>query len=109
MSVVQLALALYVRNTLIDAAAECARFCARGDRVVLRGDRIASVLLPVQIRCIDLEVECHVIFGVLRPDEVRCRDRGAKCVVEPVERAVLWITSAGSGASSSGWRHGDSG
>jgi len=70
-SVVQLALALHVRNTLIDAEAERARICALGDLVVLRCDRIASVLIVVQTRGVGLGTECHVIFGVLSPDEVR--------------------------------------
>ena len=71
MSLVQLALALHVRNTLIDAAAEGTRFEALGDPAVLLGDRIASVLFVVQTRGVGLDTECHVIFGVLRPDEVR--------------------------------------
>ncbi len=49
MSVVQLALALHVRNTLIDAAAEGARFGALADTELLDGADRARQLIAVAV------------------------------------------------------------
>lgn len=80
MSVVQLALALHVRNTVIDAASEGARFAALADTALSEGEDRARALIAIAVGT-----------DYTESIEATLSDRGGVSIVTVVVRAPLPI------------------